>query len=45
LKVDDYYVVTVGMLNYRGRNLPVTVGIMGKVVLLVNEEQVKQMVK
>ena len=45
LKVDDYYVVTVGMLNHRGRNLPVTVGIMGKVVLLVNEEQVKQMVK
>jgi hypothetical protein len=37
--------VTVGLLNYRGKTLPVTLGIMGKVVLLVNEEQVKQMVK
>jgi hypothetical protein len=45
LTVNDYYVVTVGLLNYRGKTLPVTLGIMGKVVLLVNEEQVKQMVK
>jgi regulatory protein YycI of two-component signal transduction system YycFG len=45
LTVNDYYVVTVGLLNHRGKTLPVTLGIMGKVVLLVNEEQVKQMVK
>ena len=45
MKVDDYYVVTVGMLNYRGVNLPVTVGLMGKVFILVDEEQVKRMVR
>ena len=45
MKVDDYYVVTVGMLNYRGVNLPVTVGLMGKVFILVDEEQVKRMLK
>jgi hypothetical protein len=44
LTVNDYYVATVGMLNYRGRNLPVTMGVMGKVFLLVDEEQVKQMI-
>ena len=45
LTVDDYYVVTVGMLNHRGKNLPVTLGIMGKVVLLIDEQQVIQLVK
>ena len=45
MKVDDYYVATVGMLNYRGVNLPVTLGLMGKVFLLVDEEQVKHMVR
>lgn len=45
LTVDDYYVVTVGMLNHRGKNLPVSLGIMGKVVLLVDEQQVIQLVK
>ena len=45
LTVDDYYVATVGMLNHRGKNLPVSLGIMGKVVLLVDEQQVIQLVK
>ena len=45
MKVDDYYVATVGILNYRGVNLPVTLGLMGKVFLLVDEEQVKHMVR
>ena len=45
MKVDDYYVVTVGILNYRGLNLPVTLGLMGKVFILVDEEQVKQMLR
>ena len=45
LTVDDYYVVTVGILNHRGKNLPVSLGIMGKVVLLVDEQQVIQLVK
>lgn len=45
LTVDDYFVVTVGMLNHRGKNLPVTLGILGKVVLLIDEQQVIQLVK
>ena len=45
LTVDDYYVVTVGMLNHRGKKLPVTLGILGKVVLLIDEQQVIQLVK
>jgi hypothetical protein len=45
MKVDDYYVATVGMLNYRGTNLPVTLGIMGQVFVLVDKEQVKHLLK
>ncbi len=43
LTVNDYYVVTVGILNYNGTNLPVTIGIMGKIFVLVDEEQVKHL--
>ncbi len=45
MRVDDYYVATVGMLNYKGVNLPVTLGILGKVYVLVDEEQVKRMIR
>ena len=45
MKVDDYYVATVGMLNYRGTNLPVTLGIMGQVFVLVDKEQVEHLLK
>ena len=45
MRVDDYYVATVGLLNYKGVNLPVTLGILGKVYVLVDEEQVKRMVR
>lgn len=45
MKVDDYYVVTIGMLNYQGVNLPVTLGIMGNVKMLVDEGQVKRMLR
>lgn len=45
MTVDDYYVVSVGMLKYRGMNLPVTVGVMGKVFVLIDEEQVKHMLR
>ena len=45
MRVDDYYVATVGKLNYKGVNLPMTVGLMGKVFILVDEEQVKRMLK
>ena len=43
LTVNDYYVVTVGILNYNGTNLPVTIGIMGRIFVLVDEEQVKHL--
>lgn len=45
MRVDDYYVATVCLLNYKGVNLPVTLGILGKVYVLVDEEQVKRMVR
>ena len=45
MKVHDYYVVTVGLLNYEGTNLPVTIGIMGKVFVLIDEEQVKRLLR
>lgn len=45
MKVDDYYVATVGMLKYKGINLPVTLGLLGKVFLLVDEEQVRHMLR
>ena len=43
MKVNDYHVVTIGLLNYEGTNLPVTIGVMGKVFVLVDEEHVKRM--
>ena len=45
MKVHDYYVVTIGLLNYKGTNLPVTIGIMGKVFVLIDEEHVKRMLR
>jgi hypothetical protein len=45
MKVHDYHVVTIGLLNYEGTNLPVTIGIMGKVFVLIDEEQVKRLLR
>ena len=45
MKVHDYYVVTIGLLNYKGTNLPVTIGIMGKVFMRVDEEEVKRLLR
>ena len=45
LTVNDYYVVTVGMLTYNGTNLPVTIGIMGNVYVLIDEDQLKHMMR
>ena len=45
LTVDDYALVTVGMVNFRGKNLPITVGAFGKVFVLADEEQVKHVLK
>jgi hypothetical protein len=43
--VSDYYVVTVGLLNYKDTNLPMTVGILGKVFVLVDEDQIQQLLR
>ena len=45
LTVNDYFFVTVGVLNHRGTNMPMTLGVMGKVFVLVNEEQVRHLVR
>ena len=45
MKVNDYQLVTIGLLNYEGTNLPVTIGIMGKVFVLIDEEQVKRLLR
>ena len=45
MKVHDYHVATIGMLNYKGTNLPVTIGVMGKVFVLVDEGQARQMLR
>lgn len=45
MTVHDYHVVTMGVLNYRGTNLPVTIGVMGKVFVLIDEEQAKHLLK
>lgn len=45
LSVEDYLVVNMGLVNFRGRNLPLTFGIFGKVFVLADEEQVKHVLK
>jgi hypothetical protein len=45
MTVDDYHVATIGLLNYDDTNLPVTIGIMGKVFVLIDEEQVKRLLR
>ena len=45
LKVEDYYVVNVGMVKYNGYDIPVTVGILGSVHRLVDEEQVRHLLR
>ena len=45
LTVNDYFFVTVGVLNHRGTNMPMTLGVMGKVFVLCNEEQVRHLVR
>jgi hypothetical protein len=45
MHVDDYYVATVGILNYRGLHLPVTVGALGKIFVLADEEAVTYLLR
>ena len=45
LQVEDYYVVNVGLVKYNGMHIPVTLGILGSVHRLVDEEQVSRLLR
>lgn len=45
MKVEDFFVVNVGMVNYKGMDIPITVGILGSVHRLVDEEQVRHLLR
>ena len=45
VQVDDYGVLSVGMVSFRGQTIPVTVGTFGKVFVLVDEEDVKRVIR
>ena len=45
LMVNDYFFVNVGTVNHHGTAYPVTIGAFNKVFLLVDEEQVKQVIR
>ena len=45
LQVEDYYVVNVGLVKYNGMHIPVTLGILGSVYRLVDEEQVSRLLR
>lgn len=43
MEVDDYVVVSVGRIQYHGKAYPITLGTFGKVFVLTDEEQVRQL--
>lgn len=45
MTVDDYGVLSVGVVNFRGQSLPITVGAFGKVFVLVDEEDIRRAIK
>lgn len=45
MKVDDYLILSVGMVNYHGQTLPITVGAFGKVFVLADEDDVRRVIK
>ena len=45
MKGEDFFVVNVGMVNYKGMDIPITVGILGSVHRLVDEEQVRHLLR
>lgn len=42
LTIDDYVVMNVGTIKYEGRSRPVTIGILGTIIPLVSENQLKE---
>ena len=45
MRVDDYVVLSVGMVDFHGQTLPVTIGAFGKVFVLADEEDVRQVIR
>jgi hypothetical protein len=45
MQVDDYVVLSVGIVNFRGQSLPITIGAFGKVFVLVDEEDIRRAIK
>ncbi len=45
MQVDDYLVVSVGMVSFHGQSLPITVGTFGKVFVLADEEDVMRVIR
>jgi hypothetical protein len=45
LMVNDYFFINVGTVNHHGTAYPVTICAFNKVFLLVDEEQVKQVIR
>lgn len=42
MEVKDYIFVNVGMLNYHGNTYPITIGTLGEVYVLINEEYARK---
>ena len=44
-EIHDYKVVNVGMVKYHGMNVPITIGLFGKVKLLVDEAKIQSILQ
>ena len=45
MTVNDYIVANVGWIDINGRTLPITIGVFGKVIMLVDESEVRQLIR
>ena len=44
-KEDNYVAVNIGWVTFHGHTLPITIGAFGKVFILADENQVRQLIK
>ena len=45
MTVDNYVAVNIGWVTFHGHTLPITIGAFGKVFILADENQVRQLIK
>lgn len=45
MQVDDYFILSVGMVNFHGQTFPVTVGAFGKVFVLADEDEMRHVIR